>query len=151
MTKVFRRGAWRGCHMVPSRDRLREASCRHQASLTTGSWINKGGRMALPALQSPPFLCAQNSSGKVTPEPQPGTKSRSNGGEAARSKSGHRRVKCPEKGSVLRLGSSSLGRPRGCVAACDLSVPLSFNKAQANIIQPGHFLHPVLYAGYYGT
>lgn len=29
--------------------------------------------MALPALQSPPFLCAQNSSGKVTSEPQPGT------------------------------------------------------------------------------
>lgn len=53
----------------------------------------------------------------------------------------------PENGNVLRLGSSSLGLPRGCVAACDLSVPLSFNKAQANIIQRGHFLHSVLYAG----
>lgn len=59
--------------------------------------------------------------------------------------------RCPENGNVLRLGSSSLGRPRVCVAACDLSVPLSFNKAQANIIQLGRFLHPVLYAGYYGT
>lgn len=32
--------------------------------------------------------------------------------------------RCPENGSVLRLRSSLLGLPRGCVAACDPSVPL---------------------------
>lgn len=100
--------------------------------------------------QSPPFLCALNSSGKVTSVPQPGTEARPNGGDAARSKSGQE-SRCPENGNVLMLRSSSLGLPRGCVAACDLCVPISFNKAQANIVQLGCFLHPVLYAGYYGS
>lgn len=44
-----------------------------------------------------------------------------------------------------------LGFVRGCVAACDLSVPLSFNRALANITQLGHFFHLLIYAGYYGT
>lgn len=59
--------------------------------------------------------------------------------------------RCPENGNVLRLRSSSLGLSRSCVAACDLCVPISFNKAQATIIQLGRFLHPELNAGYYGT
>lgn len=103
--------------------------------------------MALPALQSPPFLCAQNSSGKVTSEASPDQMEEKLPGASQVTKES----RCPENGNVLRLGSSSLGLPRGCVAACDLSVPLSFSKAQANIIQLGSFLHPVLYAGYYGT
>lgn len=47
--------AWEGCHPVPSRETgSPAASCRHQASLTTGSWVNKRGSPALPALPSPP-------------------------------------------------------------------------------------------------
>lgn len=64
--------------------------------------------MALPALQSPPFLCALNSSGKVTSPPQPEEqRQQANRVEAAGSMFSHIRAK--ENGDILRLYFSSLG------------------------------------------
>lgn len=142
MTKVFRGGLERLPHDPLQRDRLRAASCRHQASLTTGSWVNKGGRMALPALQSPPFL--------LCPEQQwEGDLTASARGAEALSKWSR---SCQEQ---VR-SQKSQGAEKTAMASPRLSTVLSGSlrpillsfKAQANSIQPEHLLmHLMLCAG----